>query len=52
MLDYDFAKISGQKVAKRGLEIATAGLHNVLMVGRPEPEKHFLPKAFREFCRR
>ena len=45
ILDYDFAKISGQKVAKRGLEIATAGLHNVLMVGPPGTGKTLLAKS-------
>ena len=45
ILDYDFAKISGQKVAKRGLEIATAGLHNALMVGPPGTGKTLLAKS-------
>ena len=45
ILDYDFAKISGQKVAKRGLEIAAAGLHNVLMVGPPGTGKTLLAKS-------
>lgn len=43
--EYDFSKISGQKVAKRGLEIGAAGLHNVLMVGPPGTGKTLLAKS-------
>ena len=41
----DFSEIVGQKSAKRGLEIAAAGGHNVIMVGSPGCGKTSLAKA-------
>ena len=43
--EYDFVRIHGPEMARRGAEIAAAGLHNMLMIGPPGAGKTLIAKC-------
>lgn len=43
--DADFENVKGQMLSRRGIEIAAAGLHNILMVGPPGAGKTMLSRC-------
>ncbi|CAN5161172.1 YifB family Mg chelatase-like AAA ATPase [soil metagenome] len=43
---YDFAQVQGQEYAKRAMEIAAAGFHNIHLKGSPGAGKTLLSRSF------